>query len=499
MSKYEIIIGLEIHLQLNTKTKMFCSCLNNTDDKLQNSLVCPICLGHPGTLPTPNKEAINQAIALGLALNCQINKKSKFDRKHYFYPDLPKGYQISQFDEPIVSEGYLVVYLDNKKEHIGLERIHLEEDAAKNIHHSDKTLIDYNRGGTPLAEIVTKPDFRSPKQTKEFLQSLRLISRYLDISDADMEKGHLRCDANISLRPKGDNKYYSKTEIKNLNSFKAVEKALEFEVKRQKKLWDDNNAPKITTTRGWDEKKKKTIMHRSKEGSADYRYFPEPDIPPIMLTDKLIKFIESSMPELPADKKDRFVKEYSLDIKEAALLINYKEWSDYYEDVMSELRAWLFKSGDIKKSNAEKLWQENKKVLSKLSFNWLISELFGLLNNTFIFKDLKINPENMAELIYLIYTKKVSSSAGQTILKEMFIKGSDPSYIAEEKDLLQIEDESLSEDLVEKVLRNNKKQVEEYKSGKDSLLKFFIGQVMKESRGKANPKTIEDILLNKLK
>ncbi len=495
MSKYEIIIGLEIHLQLNTKTKMFCSCSNDVDDKPPNTLVCPICLGHPGVLPTPNQEAINQAIALGLALNCKINKKSKFDRKHYFYPDLPKGYQISQFDEPIISNGHLVINEDGKKYRIGLERIHLEEDAAKNIHKGDKTLVDYNRGGTPLAEIVTKPDFKHPKQTKEFLKSLRLIARYLNVSDADMEKGHLRCDANISLRPKGDKKYYPKTEIKNLNSFKAIERALEFEVKRQEKLWDSNNAPSITTTRGWNEDRKKTIVHRSKEGSADYRYFPEPDIPPIILTDELIKLVESLMPELPLDKIDRFIKEYSLDYKEVALLVNYKEWSDYYEDIISELRAWLFKS----RGEDNKLWDKKKKELSKLSFNWLISELFGLLGSNFNFKDLKINPENMAELIYLIYINKINSSAGQSILKEMFSTGGDPSHIAEEKDLLQIEDDNLLDNLVDKVLKNNKKQVDEYKSGKDSLLKFFIGQVMKESRGKANPKTIEDILLNKLK
>ncbi|OGY95795.1 MAG: glutaminyl-tRNA synthase (glutamine-hydrolyzing) subunit B [Candidatus Komeilibacteria bacterium RIFOXYD1_FULL_37_29] len=502
MNKYETIIGLEIHLQLKTKSKMFCACSNDADGQDPNTLVCPICLGHPGTLPAVNKEAIKMGLLMALALNCKINKHSKFDRKNYFYPDLPKGYQISQFDEPLSHDGHLIIELDNQTWSIGIERLHLEEDAAKNIHKDNKTLVDYNRAGTPLAEIVTKPDFKSPKETREFLQQLRLIARYLGVSDADMEKGHLRCDANISLRPIGDHDLYPKTEIKNLNSFRAVEKALLFEEKRQAELWSKGQAPQTTETRGWDENKSETILQRDKEGSADYRYFPEPDLPPLIISEDLMQQVNAVMPELPFAKKDRFVKEYKLKGEDAWVLVNQKIWANYFEGVMSDLRAWLFRSEKLHEDSNEaaKLWDEKKEKLSKLTFNWISSELFGLIGNNFNIKDLKISAENMAELVKLIYQKSINSSAGQVILREMFSGADDdPSHIAERLDLAQVDDDSTLEGIATKIVMSNPEQVSDYRAGKEALMKFFVGQFMKESKGKANPQKAEEILKKKLK
>jgi aspartyl-tRNA(Asn)/glutamyl-tRNA(Gln) amidotransferase subunit B len=500
MTKYETIIGLEIHLQLKTKSKMFCSCSNDGSNQPVNTVVCPVCLGHPGTLPTVNKEAIKQGIMMALALNCEIKRRSKFDRKNYFYPDLPKGYQISQFDEPLAVNGHLVIDLDGQHHKIGIERLHMEEDAAKNIHKDGKTLVDFNRGGTPLAEIVSKPDFRTPAQARVFLQDVRLIARYLGVSDADMEKGHMRCDANISLRPVGDKELYHKTEVKNLNSFKAVEKALQFEEERQTALWDTNKPPSITSTRGWDEDKQETIEQRTKEGSSDYRYFPEPDLPPLIIEANLLQEVKSLMPELPNNRQNRFVEEYSLKASDALVLINLKHWADYFEEVMSDLRAWLFKDENIKSDSkeAESLWQDNKQALSKLSYNWLSSELFGLIDTNFDIKDLKITAENMAELLKLIYRNKLNSSAGQTVLKTMFDTGDDPSHIMDDLDLGQVDDDKALQIFVEEVIKNNPQQVEDYKAGKTALLKFFVGKVMAASKGKANPQKIEKILQDKL-
>jgi len=502
MRKYETIIGLEIHLQLKTKSKMFCACSNDADNQPPNTLVCPICLGHPGTLPTVNQEAVRRALMMSLALNLKINKKSKFDRKNYFYPDLPKGYQISQFDEPLAQNGHLIIEANGQTWSIGIERLHLEEDAAKNIHQNGKTLVDFNRGGTPLAEIVTQPDFKSPSEAKEFLMQLRLIARYLGVSDADMEKGHLRCDANISLRPSGDHDFYPKTEIKNLNSFKAVERALEFEEKRQAKLWDEGKAPQKTETRGWNEDKGETVSQRSKEGSADYRYFPEPDLPPLVIDQKLLDEINEHMPELPLAKKERFFREYGLDTKDAWVLVYQRKWADYYEGMMSDLRAWIFKAKGVGPDSDEavELWEAEKARLAKAAFAWLTSELFGLLPANFKMEDLKISAENMAELVKLVYEKKINSSAGQRILKEMF-KGNDddPSRIAEKFDLAQIDDDSTLDDIAVQVIMSNPSQVEEYRAGKEPVLKYLIGQFMKESKGKANPQKAEEILKKKLK
>jgi len=502
MKKYETIIGLEIHLQLKTNSKMFCSCSNEAEGKKQNTLVCPVCLGHPGTLPTVNKEAIKFGMMMALALNCKINQRSKFDRKNYFYPDLPKGYQISQFDVPLAEEGHLTLGQGEDRWRVGIERLHMEEDAAKNIHKDGQTLVDFNRGGTPLAEIVTKPEFRRPADAKVFLQELRLMARYLGVSDADMEKGHLRCDANISLRPEGDKKLYSKIEVKNLNSFKAVEKALLFEEKRQTGLWDEGTVPEKTETRSWDENKQETLLQRTKEGFADYRYFPEPDLPPLVISDDFLSTTKTAMKELPEAKRQRFIAEYNLSYSDSDVLVNKRFWSNFFEELMSDLRAWLFKAEGVREDSpaADKLWEKHKEKLAKLSFNWLSSELFGLLPSDFNTESLKISAENMAELISLIYKKTINSSAGQTILKEMFEGADDdPSHIAERLDLAQIEDDSTLDGIVVQVIMSNPEQVKQYKAGKEALIKFFVGKVMAASRGKANPQKAEEILKEKLK
>lgn len=489
----ETIIGLEIHIQLKTKSKMFCGCSNNGENEPANTAICPICLGHPGTLPVANIAAVEKGVIMALALNCKINRKSIWARKNYFYPDLSKGYQISQFEIPLAQNGHLVISIKGEEKRIGIERLHLEEDAAKNFHTKAATLVDYNRGGTPLAEIVTNPDFRSEEEAGAFLRELRLIARYLDISDADMEKGNLRCDANISLRPIGEENLYPKTEIKNLNSFKAVEKALAYEIKRQTRLWNLGTPIKAQSTRGWNEKAEETCEQRDKEISADYRYFPEPDLPPLVFMQEQIKNLQAALPELPRQKRIRFVHEYGISPTEASVLASDIKVSDYFEKTMSEARAWLETTGD-QLGTSEEIWQLNKQRLSKLVSGWLASELFKLMNRakTGIF-ELKISPENFAEFIALIYEKKINSSSAQAVLKKMFETGANPSSIVEEEDLGQIDDAAAIDSAVAEIIAENPAQVEEYKKGKTPLIKYFIGLGMKEMKGKANPEKLNDI------
>jgi len=497
--RLETIIGLEIHIQMKTKSKMFCSCSNDAENQPPNSTVCQICLGHPGTLPKPNKRALEMGVVMALALDCKVNQKSIWERKNYFYPDLPKGYQISQFEIPLAKEGHLTIEAGDDKKRIGIERLHLEEDAAKNIHQKDSVLVDFNRSGTPLMEIVTKPDFRTAQEAKQFLQDLRLLARYLDVSDADMEKGHLRCDANISLRPIGDSQLYPKTEIKNLNSFRSVERALEFEVKRQTRLWDLNTPPSIQSTRGWDEKELKTVVQRDKEESADYRYFPEPDLPPIIFTGQEIKKIKASLPELPNDKKLRFIKEYQVSSVDAKVLAENQAVAQYFEEVMSEARAWL-ESLDEALGTSEEVWAFNKQRLTKLVAGWLLSELFKLMNESGkSINEIKISPENFAEFIAIVYQKKINSSSAQVLLREMFQIGGDPSQIMEEKDLTQVGDAGQLEEIIAKIIKDNPEQVKEYQSGKEPLIKYFIGLAMKETKGKADPQILESLFKVKLK
>lgn len=509
--KLDIIIGLEFHVQLKTKTKMFCACANEAESEKPNINICPICLGHPGTLPVVNQQAVLWAIKAALALNCKINSFTKFDRKNYFYPDLPKGYQISQYDKPLAEHGYfninsqakdgLAARLDDEKQmkQIEIVRLHMEEDSAKSIHHQDNSLIDYNRGGAPLIEIVTGPSFSSPAEAKTFAQELQLLIRYLQISDADMEKAQLRCDANISLKPSGENKLYPKTEIKNINSFNSLEKALTYEIDRQKALWLENKPPQMQETRGWNDKKQITISQRSKETQADYRYFPEPDIPPLTFTSEKIIEIKNSLGELPQQKRLRFMEMYGFTPEEAKILTYDKNLANYAEQVVSELKDWLHSVEGLE-GTEEEIWTNNKKKVVKLVANWLINNLISQMHEQNLsFNELKVTAENFAEFITLIYQNKINSTNAQKILKIMIDKGADPSHVMDEYNLEQIDDQEAIIKVIKKVINNFPDQVAEYQAGKEPVIKFLIGQVMKQSKGKANPQTAEELLKKNLK
>ncbi|MDZ4229827.1 MAG: Asp-tRNA(Asn)/Glu-tRNA(Gln) amidotransferase subunit GatB, partial [Candidatus Veblenbacteria bacterium] len=403
------VIGLEIHVQLKTKSKMFCPCDNTGEDKPANTTICPVCMGHPGTLPVPNAEAISMAVRAALALNFKVNTRSKFDRKNYFYPDLPKGYQISQYDEPLAQEGYLEVEASQGLSRVELERLHLEEDTAKLTHQGKKSLVDFNRAGTPLMEIVTKPEIKNPEEAKVFLQELRLIMRYVGASDADMEKGHLRCDANISLHPKGEDKLYPKTEIKNLNSFRAVEKALQYEVKRQGELWRKGEAPAITATRGWDEAKGETVPQREKEAVHDYRYFPEPDIPPLVIDQKKVEEWRAELPELPADRRRRWQVTYDTKPADARLLTEDKALGDFAEHVIVELAAEV--EGSLGPT-------------AKLAVNWIVHKLTEVLRERGLaVNQLPFTVSQFVAFLLLVSRRQVNSTNGQLLLRRMVETG----------------------------------------------------------------------------
>ena len=496
MDKFDVIIGLEIHAELKTKSKMFCPCDNDSHGAEPNTNVCPICQAHPGTLPVANKQAIEWTILVGLALNCKINKLSKFDRKNYFYPDLPKGYQISQFDLPFVYDGYLEV--DGEK--IDITRIHLEEDTGKLNHPAGKaySLVDYNRAGTPLMEMVTEPVIHDAQTAKKFCQLYQQVLRYLDISNADMEKGEMRCEANVSIqekgkwkyedgliKPVGDYKLNPKVELKNINSFRAVEKAIEYEVRRQFRALEDGEKL-VQETRGWNEDKEQTIRQRVKETSADYRYFPDPDLPPINITDEMIENIKTQLVELPIQKSKRFQSEYNLSPNDAEILVSDRNLAEFTENTISELHAWVQTNGD----NDDK----SKNRLAKLTSNWLISELFKhLKTDNLSIKDIKITPENFAELIAMIFGGKVNSSAAQIILEEMYRVGGDPGDIMKALGLEQIQDDSHMEEIVKELINKFPEQVEQYKAGKEAVLQFLVGQGMAASKGKANPQVLSEL------
>ncbi|OJI06212.1 glutaminyl-tRNA synthase (glutamine-hydrolyzing) subunit B [bacterium CG10_46_32] len=493
--KLETVIGLEIHVQLKTRSKMFCGCSNAGENEDPNTTICPVCLGHPGTLPAPNKQAIEWAAKTALALSCSIPKHSKFDRKHYFYPDLPKGYQISQYDEPIGMKGSISLVAGGEERTIRIHRLHLEEDAAKLLHNEKgDSFVDYNRGGTPLMEIVTEADLRSPEEAGAFLRELRLMMRYLKVSDADMEKGHLRCDANVSLRPEGSEELFPKTEVKNINSFKAVERALSYEVKRQSKIWEETGeAPTKQGTRGWDEDAAKTLEQRTKEGSADYRYFPDPDIPELDFDKDWVDRIKSEIPELPADLRKRFMDEYGFNTADAKTFASDSALAHYAEEVISELKVWL--TSKDPEASAEEIWERDKKKLAKLVSSWLLSKLLGALNASGgSISNIKITAENMAELMTMVHESRVNSANAQLILGEMLKTGSDPSDILESKDLGAMEDDGSLEGIIADIVKNSPKQAEEYQSGKEVVFQYFVGQVMKETRGKADPVLVSKML-----
>jgi len=499
---YDTIIGLEIHAELKTKSKMFCACDNDTQGKQPNTAVCPICMAHPGTLPAPNKQAIEWTILIGLALNCKINELSKFDRKNYFYPDLPKGYQISQYDLPIAYDGFLEI--DDKP--ILITRIHLEEDTGKLIHPTGKkySLIDYNRAGTPLIELVTEPVIKDTITAKKFAQNYQQILRFLNISNADMEKGEMRCEANISVQEKGKWKYEDnqiksienyklnpKIELKNINSFKYMEKAVDYEIKRQIKALEDNEKL-VQETRGWNNDKGITFSQRIKETSADYRYFPEPDILPLKISQEWIDEIKILMKELPAQKIKRFKDEYFFSDYEAKILAGDIDLANYTEKVISELRAWVKSTGDS--------WERQKHKLAKATANWLINELFKhLKTDNLNIKNNKITAENFAKFICLVYQNKINSSAAQTILSEMYKNSGDPTQIMENLDLEQLDNKEALEKIIAEVISKNQKQVEQYKNGKENILQYLVGQIMAATKGKANPKLLVEMLKKALK
>ncbi|MFH1894934.1 MAG: Asp-tRNA(Asn)/Glu-tRNA(Gln) amidotransferase subunit GatB, partial [Patescibacteria group bacterium] len=457
--EYKPTIGLEIHIELNTRSKMFCGCANNPDERRPNVNVCPVCMGHPGTLPVINETAVRKTIKTGLALDCQIPENSKFDRKNYFYPDLPKGYQISQYDKPLCLGGFLEI--DGKK--IRITRVHLEEDTGSLIHKDDHSLVDFNRAGVPLMELVTEPDITSASQAKKFAEELHRILHYLNVSDADMEKGQMRVEVNISLSDKAG-ELGTKVEIKNLNSFRSVEKGVNFEIKRQAEALEKGGKI-IQETRGWDDAKGITVPQREKEEAHDYRYFPEPDLPPLrFLQDDILK-IKSEIPELPQHKRNRLKKEYELDGDTVEFFVKNKEFGEYFEKVISEFDPGL----------------THEKILSliKLTSNYLASDLQGLLAGKLVNDaNFLITAENFADFIDLIYDGKISSKIAKQVLAEMFATGADPSHIIEEKGLSQISDEGEIEKIIKEVISDNPKAIEDYKKGKENAFQFLIGQIM---------------------
>ena len=457
---WEPVIGLEIHIQLQTKSKLFCSCKNSYGDP-PNTNICPVCLGHPGTLPVLNWEAVKMATKLALALNCRINPISYFARKNYFYPDLPKGYQITQHKYPLAQDGYIELRSGKR---IRIERLHLEEDSGKSIHTEEGTLVDFNRCGVPLAEIVTKPDISSPEEAVEFLKILRLVAIYTGVSDADMEKGNMRCDANLSLKPAGADSLGVKTEVKNLNSFRFLAKALQYEIERQKGILEKGG--RISQeTRGYDSHRGITFTMRSKEEAHDYRYFPEPDLPPLVLSQEFIGEIKEGIAELPWEKKRRFVEEFGLDEETAWVLCGEKEMAELFEETLKhfpkpkELANWV-------KTEVMKLWKEG----------------------------MTITPPHLGELLKMVDEGEISRLKAKEVLEEVAKTGKSPKEIVEEKGLAQISDEASLRVIIEEVVREFPDKVEKYRSGKKGLLGFFMGQVMRRTQGKANPKIVNKIL-----
>ena len=474
----ETVIGLEIHAELKTNTKIFCSCSTEFGAK-PNENTCPICLGIPGTLPVLNEEVVNLAIKAGKAVNCTINNYNKMDRKNYFYPDLTKNYQTSQYDLPMCSNGLVKFNYEGKEVSVRINRIHIEEDAGKLVHLDDEpvSLIDYNRAGVPLVEIVTEPDLRSPGEAAEFMRELKGILEYAEISDCRMEQGSIRCDANISVRPYGQEEYGTKVEIKNINSFREVQKALEKEEKRQKELHQYGEEYKIKQeTRRWDASKAKTIPMRSKEEAHDYRYFPEPDLTPIIIPQEKVDKIDESLPEMPIAKRARFMEEYGMSEKEASILIGSRTLAKFYEEVV-------------------RLGGNPKIVV-----NYILGDLLRLLNlNNMEPEDIKISPKNFVDLIKIIEEGKISNTAGKEVFKDMFFSDRSPIIIIEEKGLSQISCTDEIEKLVDEVLNNNPKSIEDFKEGKTQAVGYLMGQVMKASKGKANPPVAKQMIEEKLK
>lgn len=473
--RFEAVIGLEVHAQLLTNSKAFAP-VAPIYGEAPNTMVTPLCLGHPGTLPVVNENLVRYIIKMGLATNCSVAEKSIFARKNYFYPDLPKGYQISQFDTPICFDGYLDIELEEYNKRIGLTRIHMEEDAGKSIHDQDpyNTLVDLNRAGTPLIEIVSEPDLRTPQEAYAYLTKIKQIVQYLEICDGNMEEGSLRCDANVSVRPRGREKFGTRTELKNMNSFRNVEKAIEFEIYRQIELIESGGEV-VQQTRLWDTSKNQTRIMRSKEEAHDYRYFPEPDLPPIIVTSEMLDEIKEELPELADVRQKRFADEYGMSEVDAITITEDRYLADFFEEVAEAAN--------------------NPKAAS----NIVLSDVLRVLNEQSInIKEFNVSAARLAELIKLKEEDKINSSAMQTIFDAMLDNDKSAEDLAKEMNLIQVSDTGFLEELVDEIIANNPDEVERFKGGKKQLMGFFVGQAMKASKGKANPKMVTHMVMKKL-
>ncbi len=472
---YEAVIGLEVHAQMLTDTKIFCGC-STRFGREPNSQTCQICIGMPGVLPVLNRKALEFAVRTGLATHCTISPYSRFARKNYFYPDLPKGYQISQYELPICEHGHVDIMVEGESKRIGITRIHMEEDAGKNIHEGAGaySLVDLNRAGVPLMEIVSEPDIRSPQEAAEYMKRLRALLRYLGVCDGNMEQGSLRCDANVSVRPGGQKEFGTRAEIKNINSFRFVEKAIEYEIRRQIRVLEEGGSV-VQETRLWDSSRGVTESMRSKEEAHDYRYFPEPDLVPIVVDPAWVEGIRASLPELPDAKQARFLSKYGLSVDDASQLTEEKAVAEWFEEVVRQ--------GGRPKAAA----------------NWMMGELMRYLNeeNKAIGECL-IQPKQVAEMLKLMDNGTISGKIAKTVFEEMYRTGKDAPAIVKEKGLVQITDESAIEQAVDDIIAKSPKEVERYKAGEEKLLGFFVGQVMKATRGKANPQILNELVKKKL-